>query len=356
MAFRSSREQSPVRAAAVKELVIDAPGRVSLRPASRPVIGADELLLRVRTVGFCGSDLNSYRGANPLVSYPRVPGHEIAATVEEIGSEVPADAFREGMAVTVVPYTACGRCTACRRGRSNACRDNQTLGVQRDGAITGWIAAPWRKVIAAEGLSLRDLALVEPLSVGYHAVARAEVDAADTVAVIGCGAVGLGAIAAAAATGARVFAVDIDGRKLELADAAGATHLLNSGEASLHDMLQALTDGHGPDVIIEAVGLPATFLAAVEEVAFAGRVVYIGYAGEPVSYNTAQFVKKELDILGSRNATADDFAAVIDLLRAGPFPSDAVVTRIVDLEAAGEALHEWSADTPSVTRIHVNLS
>ena len=228
--------------------------------------------------------------------------------------------------------------------------------MQRDGAITGWIAAPWRKVLAAEGLSLRDLALVEPLSVGYHAVARAGVGAADTVAVIGCGAVGLGAVGAAAATGATVIAVDVDDRKLELAQAAGASHLLNSNHAPLHDTLQALTDRHGPDVVIEAVGLPATFLAAVEEVAFAGRVVYIGYAGAPVSYNTAQFVKKELDILGSRNATADDFAAVIELLRAGQFPSDGVVTRIVDLEEAGHALREWDADTSSVTRIHVNLS
>ena len=340
----------------MNELVIDAPGRVSLRPASTPAVASDELLLRVRTVGFCGSDLNTYRGANPLVSYPRVPGHEVAATVEAIGAEVPAGSFREGMRVTVVPYTACGRCTACRRGRSNACRDNRTLGVQRDGALTGWIAVPWRQVLAADGLSLRELALVEPLSVGRHAAVRARVDAADRVAVIGCGAVGLGAVAATAATGAQVIAVDVDPRKLELARAAGAAHLLNSRDTPLHEALLGLTDGDGPDVVIEAVGLPATFVAAVQEVAFAGRVAYIGYAGAPVTYDTAQFVKKELDILGSRNATAADFAAVVDLLRAGTFPADAAVTRVVDLEEAGEALREWSADTAAVTRIHVNLS
>lgn len=229
------------------------------------------------------------------------------------------------------------------------------MGVQRDGAITGWISVPWRKVLPAEGLSLRQLALVEPLSVGYHAATRARVEAADRVAVIGCGAVGLGVVAAAAAAGAQVIAVDVDSRKLELARAAGAEHLLNSAESPLHDGLQALTDGDGPDVVIEAVGLPATFVAAVQEVAFTGRVVYIGYAGAPVSYDTAQFVKKELDIFGSRNATAADFSAVIDLLRAGTFPADAAVTRVVDLEDAGDALREWSDDTASVTRIHVNL-
>src|SRR5690606_5064011 len=156
-------------------------------------------------------------------------------------------------------------------------------------------------------------------SVGRHAVVRARVEPADRVAVVGCGAVGLGAVAAAAATGAQVYAVDVDPRKLELARAAGAAHLVDSGTTPLHATLQALTDGRGPDVVIEAVGLPATFLAAVQEVAFTGRVAYIGYAGAPVSYDTSLFVKKELDILGSRNATAADFSAVIDLLRDGTF-------------------------------------
>lgn len=339
----------------MKALVVDAPGRATLGFLPEPKHAPDELLLRVRTVGFCGSDLNTYRGLNPLVSYPRVPGHEIAATVDSVGTEVPPGRFREGMAVTVVPYTACGRCPSCRRGRSNACRDNQTLGVQRDGALTQWIAIPWTKVLDAEGLSLQELALVEPLSVGFHAVFRARVETPDRVAVIGCGAVGLGAVAAAAARGAEVIAVDVNEWKLDLARSAGASHTVHSGNAPLHESLQALTGGDGPEVVIEAVGLPETFLAAVQEVAFAGRVAYIGYARAPVSYDTAQFVKKELDILGSRNATATDFRSVIDLLRAGAFPADAAVTRVVQLEEAGEALREWSADPGAVTRIHVNL-
>lgn len=339
----------------MRALVIDAPGRATVRDLPEPLHAPDELLLRVRTIGFCGSDMHTYRGLNPLVSYPRVPGHEIAATVERVGTEVPEGRFREGMLVTVVPYTACGRCPACRRGRSNACRDNQTLGVQRDGALTEWIAVSWTHVLEAEGLSPHELALVEPLSVGFHAVSRARVEAADRVAVIGCGAVGLGAVAAAAATGADVIAIDLDERKLGLGRRAGASHVLNSRKAPLHESLQELTGADGPDVVIEAVGLPETFLDAVQEVAFTGRVAYIGYAKAPVTYDTAQFVKKELDILGSRNATAADFRSVVDLLRAGGFPSDAAVTRVVQLEDSGGALREWSADPGSATRVHVNL-
>ena len=293
----------------MRALVVDEPGRVRVSEVPEPAHGVGDLLLRVRTVGFCGSDLSTFRGLNPLVSYPRVPGHEIAATVEEIGGKVPEGRFRRGMTVTVLPYSACGHCPSCRQGRANACRDNQTLGVQRDGAFTEWIAAPWQNVMAAEGLSLAALALAEPLSVGRHAAARGRVAAGDRVAVLGCGAVGLGAITGAAAGGAEVIAVDVDDRKLQLARRSGARHIVNSRAAPLRESLRALTEGDGPDVIIEAVGVPETYVTAIEEAAFAGRVVFIGYAREPIAFQTAAIVKKELDIHGSRNATAADFSA-----------------------------------------------
>ena len=339
----------------MQALLIEQAGRASLHRIPVPAPGPGEVLLRVRTVGFCGSDLNTFRGHNPLVSYPRVPGHEIAATVERVGPDVPDGPLREGAPVTVLPYTACGRCAACRRERANACENNETLGVQRDGALTELIAVPWRKVLHSEGLSLRELALVEPLAVGFHAVARARVDERDVTAVIGCGAVGLGAVAGAARRGSEVVAVDVDDRKLELAVAAGAKHSVNSRVHSLHSRLLELTAGRGPDVVVEAVGLPETFVAAVDEVAFAGRVVYIGYTKLPVAYDTAKFVKKELDILGSRNATPADFEAVIGMLGASTFPTDRAVTRVVPLADAGGALEAWAADPGAVTRIHVEL-
>jgi len=339
----------------MKALLIEQPGRTRLTDRPEPAAAAGELLLRLTTVGFCGSDLNTYRGLNPLVGYPRVPGHEIAAGVELVGSEVPGGMFAAGMEVTVLPYTACGRCAACRRGRGNACQENQTLGVQRDGALTELITVPWEKVVPADGLSRRELALVEPLSVGFHAVDRGRVTATDTVVVIGCGAVGLGAIAGARARGARTIAVDIDDAKLGIAKAAGAAHTVNSDPESLPARIAALTRGEGADVVIEAVGIPGTFVAAVNAAAFTGRVVYIGYAKTAVAYDTTLFVKKELDILGARNATMADFRAVMAMLRRGEFPVSATVTRSVSLDDAGAALEEWNRDARSVTRIHVEL-
>ena len=338
----------------MRAMVIDGPRRAGVGTLAQPTLAAGDVLVRVRTVGFCGSDLNTFRGLNPLVSYPRVPGHELAGTVEAAGDDVPAS-IRVGEDVTVVPYTACGTCSACRQGRVNTCRNNQTLGVQRDGALTERIAVPWPSVLRAEGLSRRELALVEPLAVGVHAVARGRVASGDVVAVLGTGAVGLGAVAGAARTGATVIAVDVDDRKLATARRAGAAHVVNARTTSLHDALQSITGGEGPDVVVEAVGLPETFLSAVAEVAVAGRVVYIGYAKAPVAFDTTQFVRKELDILGARNATADDFRGVLSLLHARLFPVDDAVTRVVALGEAADALRDWDADPGAVTRIHVDL-
>lgn len=338
----------------MKAFCITAPGQTEFRDIPRPAPGPDEALVRVCFVGYCGSDLNTFRGLNPMVSYPRIPGHEISGIIEATGDEVPP-AWRSGQAVTVSPYSHCGSCSACLRERPNCCRHNQTLGVQRDGALTEFLAVPWLKLFAAPSLGLRELALVEPLTVGAHAVGRAEVAAGDTVCVLGCGMIGLGAIAAAAGRGARVVAVDIDDAKLGGATRVGASHALNSARCDLHAELQALTHGEGPDVAIEAIGLPATFQAAVEEVSFAGRVVYIGYAKSPVEYQTRLFVQKELDIRGSRNALPADFEAVIRLLEAQPFPTDELITRSYAFREAGQALADWQAAPAAFTKILVEL-
>ena len=339
----------------MKALVISEAGKTGYIECPQPKPGPGEVLLRMNRIGYCGTDLNTFRGLNPLVSYPRIPGHEIAATIAEVTPGAP-EQFKPGMITTVLPYTTCGKCTSCRSGRVNACRSNQTLGVQRDGAFTEFITVPWQKLVRSEKLSLAEHALVEPLSVGFHAVERGRVANADTVLIFGCGMIGLGAIAGAALLrGARVIAVDVDDAKLALAKKAGAKETINSKTENLHDKLQALTDGDGPNVAIEAVGLPATFRAAVDEVCFAGRVVYIGYAKEPVSYETKYFVMKELDILGSRNATMQNFADVIKVLESGRYPVKETITRTVPFSEAGMALAQWAADPGRVTKIHVEI-
>ena len=337
----------------MKALYIVEPGRTEVRKVERPEPGEGEILLRVGMVGFCGGDLNALRGTFPLQEYPVILGHEIGATIEERGEGVPED-FRVGANATVSPYQNCRQCVACRRGRPNACRDNRTMGVRRPGAMTRYITAPYGDVYVSEKLSLKELALVEPLTVGFHAAERGRVSSGDRVAVLGCGIVGLGVVAGSAARGAEVIAVDIDDGKLAIAKKAGASYGINSATTDLHEALSELTQGRGPDVVVEAVGQPATFRAAVEEVSFTGRVVYIGYAKSPVEYETKLFVQKELDVLGSRNCLGD-FPTVIETLEKGGFPVDDVVTRVVLLEEAGAALAEWNDDPAAVTKIIVDM-
>lgn len=337
----------------MRAFYITEPGQSELRDLDEPRPGANEVLLKTRLIGFCGTDLSTFRGKNPLVSYPRIPGHEIAATVVETGSDVPGQ-IRSGLDVTVYPNTCCGACASCLRGRTNACKFNETLGVQRDGALAGYFTVPYDKVVPAPDLSLRELSVVEPLAVGFHAVERGRVTRDDSVAVIGCGMVGLGAIAAAASRGAIVTAIDLDDQKLQLADKAGARHVVNSRSSPLGNALGGLTRGFGPDVVIEAVGTPDTYRLAIDIVAHTGRVVYIGWAKEAVSFETKYFVHKELDILGSRNYL-NEFGTVMELLRNGRFPVEETISRTVPLAQAGEALKQWTDAPQAFTKILVDL-
>jgi threonine dehydrogenase-like Zn-dependent dehydrogenase len=227
--------------------------------------------------------------------------------------------------------------------------------VQRDGALTELIAVPAAKLYRAN-LSLKELCLVEPLTVGFHAVGRGRVSAEDTVAVFGCGGVGLGVVAGAAFRGARVIGIDVDDDKLEIARKAGVAEAINSKTSDVHARLMELTNERGPDVVVEAIGLAATYRAAVEEVAYAGRVVYIGWAKEEVAYETRPFVHKELDILGSRNAMPEDFREVIRMLEAKRFPVDAAVTHMVLLEETPKILDAWSREPARFTKIMVEIS
>jgi threonine dehydrogenase-like Zn-dependent dehydrogenase len=334
----------------MKALTIAGEKQVVVTEREKPQIGQGELLLKVHYVGFCGSDLNTFLGKNPMVKLPVIPGHEIGAEIAEISAGTP-DSFKLGMFCTVNPYTNCGHCSSCRNGRPNACRFNQTMGVQRDGAMCEYIAVPWQKVITDETISVRDFALVEPMSVGFHAVSRGQVSDSDKVMVIGCGMIGIGAIARSVLRGAEVIAVDMDDKKLQLAKQLGARYMINSQTESLHQRLSEITGGAGPDVVFEAVGSPVTYRTAIDEAAFTGRVVCIGYAKTEIAFETKYFVMKELDIRGSRNALPEDFKAVTNYIRQRPGVVDAFVGKVYPPEKASDALTEWAKNPGKIFRI-----
>ena len=294
----------------MKAVQIVAPSDMKVVEIERPELHAGEVLVKIAYVGFCGSDLNTYLGRNPMVKLPVIPGHEVGAVIEEIGPDVP-EGFSKGMYVTVNPYTNCGKCASCRNGRVNACEHNETLGVQRNGVMCEYAVLPWTKIIPAGNISPRDCALIEPMSVGFHAVSRAQVIDNDVVVVIGCGMVGMGAVVRASLRGATVIAVDLDDEKLALAHRTGATYVI--------------------------------------------RVVCIGYAKSEVAFQTKYFVQKELDIRGSRNALPADFRAVIHYLQSGNCPIEEFISAVVAPEEAQQAMEQWAANPGKVFRILVKF-
>jgi len=363
----------------MKAIQIFQPEKIRLTDMPQPVMQPDEVLVRIQYAGFCGSDLNTWLGKNALAKMPVIPGHETGGVIEAVGANVPqpekieeeinippigitsryveTDSNRPrlpllpGTPCTINPYTACGHCSSCRNGRPNACRFNQTLGVQRDGAMREYMVVPYSKVIADKHITPKDFCLVEPMSVGFHAVDRGDVTDNDIVMILGCGMIGVGAIVSAARRGAQVIAVDIDDQKLAVAKQLGATFVINSLTEDVHERLQAITGHSGPDVVIEAVGSPATYQMAVNEVAFTGRVVCIGYAKEPIALETKYFVQKELDIRGSRNATSTDFYAVMDYLKKGTCPIDLLISGIYKPEQVEEVFQHWTTEQARIFRL-----
>jgi threonine dehydrogenase-like Zn-dependent dehydrogenase len=337
----------------MKAISLQAPRQVAVVDLPEQTPGPEDVLVELRYVGLCGADLQAYRGQSPMVSYPRVLGHEVSGVIVARGTRVP-ERLPLGSAVTVSPYSECGLCPACRAGRPNCCEFNETLGVQRDGALRERLAVDYRKVYLGEGLTARELALVEPMSVGYHAANRGQVGENDTVLVLGCGTIGIGAVAAAARKGATVIAADIEPAKLANARAFGAQYSVDT-RGDVRAAVNELTGGEGVSVAIEAVGLAQTYRLAVECACFAGRVVYIGYAKSEIAFDTRDFVRKELDIRGSRNALRV-FPAVIGMLRRHERPYESLISAEYPLAAAGQALAYWDAAPGAVSKILIDVT
>ena len=337
----------------MKAISLPSPGKVEIVDVPEPQLGFEDVLVDIHYAGLCGSDLGMYRGTFAIGTYPRIPGHEVSGTIADRGVQVP-DSIQEGDRVTLWPYNECGICPACRLGRTNTCQFNETLGLQRDGAMVERFAIHYSKVFSSQVLTLKELALVEPMSVGYHAANRGQVSEIDSVLVIGCGTIGMGAIAAAVRKGATVISADIDDAKLELSSRFGAHYTINSTREGLLERVARITNDEGANVAIEAVGLSQTYRLAIDAVCYAGRVVYVGYANQEVSYDTTHFVRKELDIRGSRNALRV-FPAVIKMLAARQQPFSDLITRVVPFTETARALDDWNKNPGAFAKIMIDM-
>ena len=315
------------------------PFKIEIKEKEKPVPASGEALLKMLYGGICGTDLNIYRGNFAYGSYPRIPGHELAAEIIEIG--VNDKGLKPGMLVTVNPYFNCGKCYSCERGLVNCCMSNETMGAQRDGGFSEYFTISTDRIYDGKGLSAKQLALIEPFCISFHGVKRAAVQPGNKVLVIGAGTIGTLAAMAAKYFGAEVYISDVAADRLKMAEGMGVDGtILNDSPDALKNGVDRITGGNGFDVTIEAVGMAVTFQSCIDAVAFGGKVVLIGVSKQTLDFDFTIIQKKELTVLGSRNAMKEDFLTLIDIVKEGKVPVEKVITDIYPMEKAAEALDQ----------------
>ena len=328
------------------------PGLLEMADTPRPVPGADDVLVRVRRMGVCGTDLHAFRGRQPFFTYPRVLGHELAGEVVEVGAD--ATGFAVGEPVIVVPYVACGACIACRRGRPNCCARISVLGVHADGGMRDYLTVPARNLVRGAGLDWESMALVECLAIGAHAVRRAEVVGGETVLVIGAGPIGLGVLQYARLAGARTIAMDVtEGRLAFWRDKLGGPTTIAMGgqdEEAIAGEIAGHTDGEFPLVVIDATGHAGSMAKAIRYAAPGGRVVYVGLTQDDIVFPHPELHRRELDLRASRNATAADFDLVVRSLREGTVEPSCMVTHRAGLEEGVARFADWTDPAAGVIK------
>ena len=321
----------------MKAIEITKPYEIKLIDKEKPEPKEGEALLKVLYCGICGADVASYTGNQPFTTYPRIPGHEFSAQIVEIGEN--DKGFHAGDIITCNPYFNCGECYACKRGIVNACTDNQTMGVQRDGSFQEYITMPIERLIDGKGLSAKELALIEPFSISAHALSRAKINEGDNLLIMGAGPIGLFALIKAKALGARVAIADLLDSRLALAKEYGADLVINSKTDDLNEKCLDFTKGNGFDVCVEACGLPITFLSCIEQAAHGANIILIGNGKKETTFLHSIILKKELNIFGSRNAFTKDFEELIDLVSGGKVDILKMVSGVYDKENAAEAFN-----------------
>ncbi|WP_284778247.1 zinc-binding alcohol dehydrogenase family protein [Agrobacterium sp. lyk4-40-TYG-31] len=303
----------------------DKPGLLSAKDLPKPHRAEGEVLVRIRRIGVCGTDLHIFTGNQPYLSYPRIMGHELSGTVEEAPD---GSALSKGDIVTVIPYMSCGKCNACLKGKSNCCRNIGVLGVHRDGGMVEYLSVPQQFVLKAEGLSLDQAAMTEFLAIGAHAVRRAAVEAGQSVLIVGAGPIGMAVAVFAVLNGGVVTMIDSRQDRLNFCrNELGVSHTVPLGEGD-KDHLSELTDGDFFDAVFDATGNPKAMERGFSFVGHGGTYVLVSIVASDISFNDPEFHKRETTLLGSRNATLEDFEAVLEAQRAGRVPEALITHRM----------------------------
>ncbi len=328
-------------------------GRFEPIELPEPVLGEDEAIVGIKRVGICGTDIHAFGGNQPFFTYPRVLGHELAGIIERIGENKAGLAV--GDRVGIIPYMHCGKCGACRRGKTNCCVSMKVLGVHIDGGMRERIAVPISHLVRANDLTLDQAAVLEPLSIGAHAVRRSGLQAGETALVIGGGPIGLGVMAFARHAGARVVAMDVNEARLAFCRSwARVDETVNARRDAL-DELARLTNGELPTVVFDATGNAASMAAAFGLTAHGGTLVYVGLVKTDIAFHDPLFHSRELTLMGSRNATREDFETVYEAVRSGSIDVERYITHRAPIGDMIESFSDWMDPASGVIKAMVEL-
>jgi 2-desacetyl-2-hydroxyethyl bacteriochlorophyllide A dehydrogenase len=328
-------------------VICETPGMLRAVDCAIPARAANEVLLRIRRVGVCGTDLHIFTGNQPFLAYPRVMGHEISATVEVAPD---GSTLQAGDVVYVMPYLSCGTCVACRQGKTNCCVNIQVLGVHRDGAFTEYLSVPAQFVHRAEGVSLDQAAMVEFLSIGAHSVRRADFQPGQKVLVVGTGPIGMAALLFAKLRGGIVTALDTRAERVEFCKKhLGAASGVLIGPDDVQQ-LSDLTQGEFFDVVLDATGNARAIERGFQFVAHGGKYVLVSVVRDNITFSDPEFHKREATLLGSRNATTEYFETVLTAMRAGLIPTAALNTHRMALADVPSAFSTLMDPTQGVVK------
>jgi 2-desacetyl-2-hydroxyethyl bacteriochlorophyllide A dehydrogenase len=309
----------------MKQIVLEKPGQFTTREVATPRPQPGEALIRINRIGVCGTDLHAFAGKQPFFEYPRVLGHELGVVIEEVGEN--EFGLQSGDRCAVEPYLFCKKCVACRRGKTNCCTQMRVLGIQTDGAMSPFITIPTEKLHVSKKLTVDQLALVETLGIGAHAIERAAPEPGENLLVIGAGPIGLGVMQFALAAGANVIAMDINDGRLEFCkNVLGVPHTINPQNGEVDQQLRELLGGELPTALLDATGHPASMQKNFEWVDHGGKIVFVGLFIGDVTFYDPNFHRRELTLLASRNATSATFRQIIDMIEVGTIDTDPWIT------------------------------
>jgi len=340
----------------MKAIVLEKPGHFALAEvaeAAQPGVG--EVLVGVHRVGVCGTDYSGYLGKMPFYSYPRIPGHELGVEVLAVGERVAN--VKPGDRCSVEPYINCENCFACGRGAINCCENLQVLGVHTDGGLRPRFLVPARKLHPSARLSWEQLALVETLAIGCHAVNRGSPRPGETVLVIGAGPIGLSVLQFAKLAGARTIVLDINEQRLAFCRSSmGADYTVVSKElASSLGAIKEFTGGDLPNVVIDATGSNKSMSGALQYVGFAGRLVFVGITTQEIAFEHPLMHRREMTLLASRNALPPDFTKIIKAIEDGKIDTDPWITHRAGVDHMIAEFPAWLKPESGVIKAMVSL-